>query len=521
MIEKFRKIFAGLEERFGYHIIDDQNNSIKKSGQSKTSHYPHTDEMWEAHLNGKKFTVNTKYGDVLADSLGICPINKDSKCKWGAIDLDNYRPDIPELFKKLKSINVPTVPVRSKSGGVHIFIFLKDYAPAMVVREKLHSIKHIFGVEKPDRIFPVQKYLNLDKGSAGSWINLPYYDYKNTERYMIKEDGSKATIEEFFKKQEESIISFEQLKKLQCVFEDEYFKEGPPCLQTLASFGIEKGNRDEVLLDMTRYIKMRYPEGWENKVGEYNAKFFKPELNYKEVEKTIKSRENKDYPYRCDSDHLGKFCNKGECVLKKYGVKSIKGIRNTALGPLSYIRSTPRQWFLGFDGEEVKLTSKELTNQQLAREAATEQSGKTPPRMKQVDWDAAIAELQERATGEDAPEESMPMFKLQESLKIFCFQSRRTEDRTRIDRIPFYDKKNKKVHFTFDTFYTYITESRKWKFAEHVTHTYLKNVKGLSRGKLHIQENIKRNVYTLDEVIFKEEDFKHETIVFAEKKEVM
>ena len=46
-------------------------------------------------------------------------------------------------------------------------------------------------------------------------------------------------------------------------------------------------------------------------------------------------------------------------------------------------------------------------------------------------------------------------------------------------------------------------------------------MKGLSRGKLHIQENIKRNVYTLDEVIFKEEDFKHETIVFADKKEVM
>jgi hypothetical protein len=389
------------------------------------------------------------------------------------------------------------------------------------MREKLHSIKHIFGVEKPDRVFPVQKYLNLDKGSAGSWINLPYYNYKETERYMIKEDGSKASIEEFFKKYEESLISFEQLKKLECVFEDEYFKDGPPCLQTLASFGIEKGNRDDVLLDMTRYIKMRYPENWQNKVGEYNTKFFKPELNYKEVEKTIKSRDNKDYPYRCDSDHLGKFCNKGECILKKYGVKSIKGIRNTALGPLSYIRSTPRQWFLGFDGEEVKLTSKELTNQQLAREAATEQSGKTPPRMKQVDWDSAIAELQERATGEDAPEESMPMYKLQESLKLFCFQNRKTEDRSRIDRIPFYDKKNKKVHFVFDTFYTYITETRKWKFAEHTTHTYLKNINGLSRGKIHIKENIKRNVYTIDETSFNEEDFKHEKIIFQNKKEVM
>ena len=50
MIEKFKKIFNGLEERFGYHIIKDDNNSIKKSGESKTSHYPHTEEMWRAHL---------------------------------------------------------------------------------------------------------------------------------------------------------------------------------------------------------------------------------------------------------------------------------------------------------------------------------------------------------------------------------------------------------------------------------------------------------------------------------------
>ncbi len=522
MIKKFRNIFTGLEERFGYHIVEHQNsNSTKKSGVSRTSDYSHDDSMWQAHLEGKKFSVKTKNGDIQADSLGICPINKESKCKWGAIDLDNYKPDLKELFKKLKSINVPVVPIRSKSGGVHVYVFSKEYVPAMLMREKLNSIKHIFGVEKPDRIFPVQKYLDLDKGSAGSWINLPYYNYQNTERYMIKEDGSKATIEEFFETHEKSLITIDQLKKLECELSGDDFKDGPPCLQTLASFGIERGARDEVLLDMTKYLKMRFPDDWDNKTGEYNKKFFKPELTYKEVQKVINSREKKDYAYRCNQDHLSKFCNKGECILRKFGVKSIKGLRNTALGPLSYIRSTPRQWFLGFDGDEVKLNSKELTNQQLAREAATEQTGKTPPRMKQVDWDSAVAELQERATGEDAPEESMPMYKLQESLKIFCFQSRRTEDRTRIDRIPFYDKKNKEVHFTFDTFYTFITDSRKWKFAEHVTHTYLKNIKGLSRGKLHIKENIKRNVYTINEEIFKDEDFKHEKIVFANKKEVM
>ena len=104
MIKKFRNIFTGLEERFGYHIVEHQNsNSTKKSGVSWTSDYNHDDSMWQAHLEGKKFNVKTKNGSTKADSLGICPINKESKCKWGAIDLDNYKPDLKELFKKLKS----------------------------------------------------------------------------------------------------------------------------------------------------------------------------------------------------------------------------------------------------------------------------------------------------------------------------------------------------------------------------------------------------------------------------------
>ena len=94
MIDKFIQIFKGLEERFGYHIVDYSEGDGKKSGTSKTSSYPHEREMWEAHLLGKKFKVKTNYGTKTADSLGMCPINKDSQCKWGAIDLDNYKPDV-------------------------------------------------------------------------------------------------------------------------------------------------------------------------------------------------------------------------------------------------------------------------------------------------------------------------------------------------------------------------------------------------------------------------------------------
>ena len=186
MIKKFREIFSGLEERLGYHQIDTRNVDGKKSGTSYTSSYAHTEDMWKAHLEGTRFEVKTKNKTIKADSLGLCPIKSDSTCMWGAIDLDDYRPDVKELFKKIKSLNVPFIPFKSKSGGIHIYIFLTEPVPALLLREKLHSIKNIFGDCKPDKIFPVQKNLNLEKGSAGSWINLPYHDYKKSVLYIIK-----------------------------------------------------------------------------------------------------------------------------------------------------------------------------------------------------------------------------------------------------------------------------------------------------------------------------------------------
>jgi len=59
MVEKFRNIFKGLDERFGYHIADYEEGDGKKSGDSFTSNYPHTLEMWQAHLDGRKFNINS------------------------------------------------------------------------------------------------------------------------------------------------------------------------------------------------------------------------------------------------------------------------------------------------------------------------------------------------------------------------------------------------------------------------------------------------------------------------------
>ena len=108
------------------------------------------------------------------------------------------------------------------------------------------------------------------------------------------------------------------------------FNDGPPCFQALATFGVAQGDRNETLLDMTRYIKMRYPDTWEDKVGEYNKKFFKgdtpdrPGLPYTQVNSVIESRKKKDYQYRCDKPWLKKNCDSEKCILRKFGIGNSK-----------------------------------------------------------------------------------------------------------------------------------------------------------------------------------------------------
>ena len=519
MIEKFKKIFSGLEERFGYHVLDSTNGDGKKSGVSFTSSYAHTDEMWKAHLEGIKFSVKTKNKTIEADSLGLCPIKSDSTCLWGAIDLDDYKPDVKELFKKIKSINVPFIPFKSKSGGIHLYIFLTEPVKALLLREKLHSIKNIFGDCKPDKIFPVQKYLNLDKGSAGSWINLPYHDAKKTVRYMIKEDGSPATIEEFFEHYERNKVTPEKLKKLKSNIDEgdsgDWFQDGPPCMQALAKFGIQRSQRNEVLLDMTRYVKQRYPEEWKKQTHKYNEKFFEPigkGMGYDEVGNVIGSREKKDYKYRCDQDWLKTYCNREECIKRKFGVGG-GATTEVVLGPLSFVKSTPKMWYLGFNGDEVRLNSKELLRQDLAREAATEQTGKTPKKTK--NWDEQIRLLQEKATPIDAPEESQPNVQLKSYLETFCFNLRQTNKKKQLlFNRPYFE--GGKVRFIFNGFYKYL-KTNDWSTGEDITHQMLKKMKGVSREKFHIEENVKKWVYVLDIENFKNKEIEHEDIDFGQE----
>ena len=152
-------------------------------------------------------------------------------------------------------------------------------------------------------------------------------------------------------------------------------------------------------------------------------------MGYDEVKNLIGSREKKDYRYRCDKDWLKPHCDRDKCILRKFGVGGGE-TTELILGPLSYVKSTPTIWYLGFNGDEVRLSSKELVKQDLAREAATEQTKRTPPKIKK--WDEQVRGLQTKATSIDAPEESQPTLQLINFVQIYCFNSRRTTEKKNI-----------------------------------------------------------------------------------------
>ena len=122
-IENFKNIFQGLERARGVTYVDKKGADGQKiKGKSFVAREPVTEELWLSHLQGKE------------PSLGIIPINDDNKCRWGCIDIDSYAGfDHKKLINKIKSLKLPLVVFRSKSGGAHVFLFTEVPVEAKIV----------------------------------------------------------------------------------------------------------------------------------------------------------------------------------------------------------------------------------------------------------------------------------------------------------------------------------------------------------------------------------------------------
>ena len=201
-IEKqFASIFDGLKAAYGTYKVDSKKLNGKSTGKAGVIREPRTQELWEGHLSGKGI------------SIGIIPINEENNCRWGCVDVDVYNLEHKALLARIRKLKLPLVVCRSKSGGAHVFLFTTEWVSAKDMQEVLRHVAAAIGYGGSE-IFPKQIQLNLERGDVGNFLNLPYYDHENGLRYAIQDDGSAASLDEFFKLHKKYVQTPEQLLAL-------------------------------------------------------------------------------------------------------------------------------------------------------------------------------------------------------------------------------------------------------------------------------------------------------------------
>ena len=115
--EKMMALFAGRMDAHGTHG-EPQRKGLKWEIKTtaRTLREPVTVEIWQKHLEGKR-------------PLGVVAIDENATCHWGSIDFDEYDDiDVVALIRAAE--RWPLVPCRSKSGGLHFFLFTSEPVPA-------------------------------------------------------------------------------------------------------------------------------------------------------------------------------------------------------------------------------------------------------------------------------------------------------------------------------------------------------------------------------------------------------
>ena len=119
MVNEFIKLFTGYEGDFG--IADMSKTSLDSDKNKIKPNYewagrPVSSIDYKNHLEGKI-------------SIGIQPCRLNKTVQFGCIDIDP--PDygqfkVEEFLALFQQYKLPLIPILSKSGGLHCYLFLKE-----------------------------------------------------------------------------------------------------------------------------------------------------------------------------------------------------------------------------------------------------------------------------------------------------------------------------------------------------------------------------------------------------------
>lgn len=277
----------------------------KKEASYTTLHEPVTEETWKNHLQG-------------AFIFGVRP-ERDDKCKWGCIDVDpaSYKDYSEKKYVDIiRTHHLPLVPVKSKSGGLHIFLFLTDWADKAKVVHKLQEINNEYFLSK--EVFPCNKA-----------VGMPYHKAEAAVEYAFDDNNTPLIVGGFVELAKRKRITpedFFNFKVKEYEVESDW-REYPPCVQKVIQEGWVGDNRNNMLFNIC-VTEMKKAGGnltlkqLQDVAFERNKQVFNRPLDKRESDNTAGSVYKAQYEYLCPPKHMfcQSICNKELCKTRRLGI---------------------------------------------------------------------------------------------------------------------------------------------------------------------------------------------------------
>jgi len=434
----FIKYFTGLQRNYGFCNIkngykDPNTGKLRfHAGDYGWSGKPITDEDYRLHLHGRK-------------SIGIQPCDDNGYARFGAIDIDAkiYKNlNIQFYLETIQKNNLPLIPVKSKSNGLHLYVFTKEFVKAKEIKEFLEQVLFLFKLPITTEVFPKQTKLgtNTDGDKInGNFINLPYFN--KDERVALDPSGKEMSLELFLNCIELNTQTPEQFKEIsdniirkELTGGADEFKDGPPCLEVLSKEKMTDG-RDRFLYNYMVFAKKKYPDNWGKMVLKAGRDYFEFDEIWtdKYIETKIKHWEKQEKGHKCHEELLASVCIKSECVKRKFGIMSDRKISWPRLSNLIKVdfKPDPEYYFdvEREDGETVTVHAKDVNrikDQQELRGLMMAQADELPPVVKGQEFYEIIKSLlATQDTVQPAPG-TTPMDILKKHLKYYIHSTNAT-----------------------------------------------------------------------------------------------
>jgi len=447
LAERFHALFPGLTRAHGkYTMTGKTSKKGKREGYGNTIQGPATADLWEKHLEGE-------YG------LGVVPIRDDDSARWGAIDIDKYDKDIRLLAEQVAALELPLVVCRSKSGGAHLFLFVRDDdIPASLIRSRLMEWAIVIGHSGVE-VFPKQISL-AGPEDVGNWINMPYYEGDKTDRFAVF-NGKKLSAKEFLDVAGMIATTGDVLEDFEIQIPSgvkDLFEEAPPCLQTLAVQGFEEGGRNNALFDIGVYLRKRYGDDWEERLDEYNSTFMQPPLASKEVQQIVKHLKKKTYFYRCNEGPINAVCNKQICYTRVHGIGNPPGDPGVIFGTLVKVDTEPPTWIWDVNGARISLMTQELKDQARFHARAMESINMWPMPVKPGEWQKIVREALSKVEVIEAPPEASRDGQMMIHLENFLSRQPARHREELLMNKPWHNEG--RSYFTVSEFQKYLSQQR-------------------------------------------------------------